>query len=168
MRLMVFTDGSAHSKDRTGGWAFLVTDASTTKWFRLEFAPDTDTTNNRMELLSVIRGITHALTVDEVSEIIVNTDSQYVKQVYDFKGLLDTWEMCGWITSTGTQVKNRDLWEQLKTILKSSRVPIRFKKIKAHSGHDENEYVDRAASIARKNQKRGYAQIHVYEKRVDY
>lgn len=163
MRLMVYTDGSAHAKDRTGGWAFLLTDASKTKWLRVQYAHDPATTNNRMELKAVIEGLRHSLSIHIITEVIVYTDSQYVKQVYDFN-LLETWKYLDWTTTAGTPVKNQDLWEELELVFKeykAKKVPVRFKKVKAHSGDAQNEYVDKMAGKARTEKKSGYAQLAV-------
>lgn len=174
MRLMLFTDGSARIKytDKTkkvklysdGGWAFLLTHQSKTTWYRLEYDYSDDTTISRMELTAVIRGLQYVLQGKiKAFEVIVFTDSQYVKQVYDYN-LLEKWPFLGWITTEGTPVANQDLWEELSQVtsdLQKQGTAVRYKKVKAHSGDRCNDFVDNAAVNARKRKRRDYANFHI-------
>lgn len=116
-----------------------------------------------MELLAVISGLQYASQISHLSGITIFTDSQYVKNVYDFK-LLKTWEYVGWITQAGTPVKNKDLWlvlGQELAVFEKRKIPVTFKKVKSHTGDICNDYVDKLANKARREKKSGYAQINV-------
>lgn len=168
MRYLLHTDGSAVRPKISGelvdgGCAFLLTDVSKQKRIRLAFQYVTDTTINRMELLAVISGLRYASQISHLSGITIFTDSQYVKNAYDFK-LLKTWEYVGWITQAGTPVKNKDLWlvlGQELAVFEKRKIPVTFKKVKSHTGDICNDYVDKLANKARREKKSGYAQINV-------
>ncbi len=96
------------------------------------------TTNNRMELIAVIKGLE---AICESSKVVIYTDSEYV-----LKGAsewLANWKKKGFKTSSGKAVKNRDLWEKLDSLL--NKHSVKWIKVRAHSGHKENELVDKVA-----------------------
>ena len=100
-----------------------------------------DTTNNRMELLAAIEGLS-ALT--RASRVVLTTDSQYVRQ--GITQWIDGWKRNGWRTSAKKPVKNQDLWQALDAALRDHQVDWHW--VKGHSGHPENELVDQAANEA--------------------
>jgi ribonuclease HI len=103
------------------------------------YGGEPDTTNNRMELTAVIRGL-QALTRPCAVRIV--TDSQYVKQ--GITQWITRWRRNGWRTADKKPVKNRDLWEQLDAQL--GRHQVEWKWVKGHTGHAENERADRLAN----------------------
>lgn len=167
VRFLIHTDGSvtkppSKGAPTDGGSAFILTDTSKQKVFRIEFRHDPLTTINRMELSAVIYGLRYAIKIENLSGVTIFTDSQYVKNVYDFD-LLKSWAYFGWTTQAGTPVKNKDLWVKLGKIMKkfeARKVPVTFKKVKSHSGDVCNDYVDKLANKARREKKTGYAQIN--------
>ena len=95
---------------------------------------DSATTNNRMELLGVITGLS---ALKEPCHVILTTDSKYV---------VDSITK-GWIKSDKKPALNVDLWEQLLPLLDKHNVE--FNWVKGHAGHPENERCDRLAVMQR-------------------
>ena len=96
------------------------------------------TTNNRMELLAVIKGL-EAIKWEN-AEVHVYSDSSYVVNAIN-KGWLE-----GWVKKGFAKVKNPDLWMRLDPLLQRHRVS--FHWIKGHAGHPENERCDTLAVAA--------------------
>lgn len=134
----LFTDGACRGNPGPGGWGALL------RWGDKErelkgFEPNT--TNNRMELTAAIRGLS---ALKRPCQVDVTTDSQYLR-----KGVTEwmpQWKRRGWRTANGKAVQNRDLWEELDTLLQ--RHDVRFHWIRGHSGHAENERADGLANRA--------------------
>ncbi|NPA40072.1 MAG: ribonuclease HI [Thermodesulfobacteria bacterium] len=131
----VFTDGCCLGNPGPGAWACLI---------KLNGKPvvlsggESLTTNNRMELQAVISALSYFKTP---KKLIVYTDSNYL-----LKGItewLPNWKKRGFKTSEGKKVKNIDLWIKLDELNKFHEVV--WKKVKAHSGIKENEFVDKLA-----------------------
>ena len=99
------------------------------------------TTNNRMELTAAIAGLA---ALKEPCEVILTTDSQYVRQ--GITQWLANWKSRGWRTAAKAPVKNQDLWQRLDELAR--RHSVEWHWVKGHSGHVENERVDRLASDA--------------------
>ena len=141
--VLLFTDGACSGNPGPGGWAFILRHPSSGKELERSGA-ERETTNNRMELLAVIRGL-ETLTRPAVVEVL--SDSTYV-----LKGLsewLPKWKANGWRRREGQQwkeVKNEDLWRSLDGLLAKHRV--RVTHIRGHAGHPENERCDELAVAA--------------------
>lgn len=137
----LFTDGACSGNPGPGGWAFLLRHAASGRT-REDAGGEPATTNNRMELTAVIRGL-EALT--RPSRVALHADSQYV-----LRGLsewMDAWKARGWKTADKKPVKNQDLWEALDAL--RTRHTISFHWVEGHAGHPENERVDALAVEAR-------------------
>ncbi len=130
-----FTDGACLGNPGPGGWAVLL------RWRGVEkllAGGEASTTNNRMELMAAI----HALeALKRPSEVTLITDSQYVRR--GIEEWLPHWRANGWRTAGRKPVKNQDLWQRLSAAADRHRV--RWLWVRGHSGHPENERVDRAA-----------------------
>ena len=133
-RVWLFTDGSTIKNPGPGGWAFrkIFEDGG----FEEDSGWETTTTNNRMELLAVIKGVQ---SLARPSLIYVHTDSTYVMDGFE-KDRVAKWKRFGWTTFTGSPVLNRDLWEWLDNLL--ARHQVAWVKVKAHSGNPDNDAVD--------------------------
>ena len=95
------------------------------------------TTNNRMELQAAIE----ALQILHASpQVALFTDSRYV--IDGLTKWLPAWRRRGWITTTNTPVKNRDLWMTLERL---SHPGVRWQHVRGHSGNPNNERVDTIA-----------------------
>lgn len=133
--ILLYTDGAAKGNPGPGGYGLVLIYKQHRKelseGFRL-------TTNNRMELLAVIKGL-EALK-GEGFQVKVISDSKYVVDSVE-KGWLHNWVKKNW-----KNVKNVDLWKRFLPIYKKHKV--QFQWIKGHAGHPENERCDRLAVMA--------------------
>lgn len=141
--VQLFADGACSGNPGPGGWAFILRHVATGKE-KEGFGGEPETTNNRMEMTAVIRGL-EALTQPASVELV--TDSVYVG-----KGLTEwmpKWKSNGWRRSERgrlSSIKNEDLWRRLDELLQQHRV--RFTHVRGHAGHIENERCDTLAVAA--------------------
>ncbi|MFQ5559009.1 MAG: ribonuclease HI [Nitrospinota bacterium] len=134
----VFSDGACRGNPGPGGYGVLVVADGKVKEIS---GSEKRTTNNRMEMIGALRGLE---AVKTPSKIIVTTDSNYV--VKGMTEWLAGWMKRGWRTAGGSGVKNRELWEKLVTL--SEKHAVRWKWVKGHNGHAENERCDALANMA--------------------
>jgi len=128
----IYTDGASSGNPGPGGYGVVLT----FKEHRKELSEGFErTTNNRMELLAVIKGL-EALT-KAGQHVTVYSDSKYVVDSVE-KGWL--W---GWVKKGFKGKKNEDLWR--KYIRAAEPHQVKFKWIKGHAGHPENERCDQLA-----------------------
>ena len=138
MSIEIYTDGACSGNPGPGGWAALL------RWNGHEkelSGGEPDTTNNRMEMMAVIKALE---ALKKHSQVNLYTDSQYVRQ-----GVLEWmpgWKARGWKTADKKPVKNKDLWERIDSLLGEHHVV--FHWIKGHAGHPDNERVDKLAVAA--------------------
>ncbi len=132
----IYTDGACKGNPGPGGWgAILQMDGKEKELF----GGEPQTTNNRMELMAVIRALE---TLKPPCEVAVYTDSQYVQ-----KGIsewLHDWKRRGWRTAGKKPVKNVDLWRELDRLAGMHRVAWHW--VRGHAGHPENERADALAN----------------------
>lgn len=136
--MIVYTDGACSGNGKgnaKGGWAYIIQlpDGSSVS----DSGFEADTTNNRMELMSVINALERCY-----GDIVVYSDSQYV--VKGITGWIHSWKRCGWKKADGP-VKNRDLWERLDALVSDPTRNVSFTWVRGHNGHPMNEMVDRLA-----------------------
>lgn len=134
----IFTDGACKGNPGPGGWGALLRMGAHEKELS---GSDPQTTNNRMEMLAVIRAL-NALT--RPCEVKVHTDSRYV--IDGMTKWIHGWKRSGWINASKKPVRNADLWHEL--IEAAAPHKIEWIWVKGHNGHVENERVDRLASNA--------------------
>lgn len=139
----IHTDGACLGNPGPGGWAALLRYKGRERELS---GGEPDTTNNRMELMGAIMALE---TLNEPCEIILHTDSQYVRQ--GITEWIGNWVRRGWKTAGGDPVKNRDLWERLHAACQRHR--IEWKWVKGHSGDPDNERVDVLARIQAQRQR---------------
>ena len=132
--ITIYTDGACLGNPGKGGYGFVLRYKG---HYKEGFGGFLLTTNNRMELMGVIRALT-AIRSHHI-DIVLYTDSQYIRNAIE-EGWLIKWQQCGWITSTKKPVKNKDLWKCLLPLL--NRYNIHFKWVKAHNGNRDNERCD--------------------------
>lgn len=127
--ITIYTDGAAKGNPGPGGYGAILQSGphykEISQGFRL-------TTNNRMELLSVI--VCLEMLKQEGCEVTVYSDSKYVVDAVDKKWI------DGWVKRNWKNVKNPDLWKRYLAV--SARHKVRFKWIKGHNGHPMNERCD--------------------------
>jgi ribonuclease HI len=132
----IFTDGACKGNPGPGGWGVLMRYGEVEKEL---CGGETNTTNNRMEMLAVISGL-EALKKSTKVRIIL--DSQYVQ-----KGMnewIHGWKARGWKTAAKQPVKNVDLWQRLD--LAVARHEVQWQWVRGHAGHEGNERADQLAN----------------------
>ena len=138
--LFAYTDGACSGNPGPGGWGVLMLareNGAVVKERTLQ-GGEADTTNNRMELMAAISALE---ALSRLSDITIITDSAYVKN--GITEWMVSWKKKGWRTSSGSGVKNEDLWRRLDAAQAQHRV--KWVWIKGHAGHVENERADELA-----------------------
>ena len=131
----IYTDGACSGNPGPGGWGAILRSRAHEKEI---WGGEPATTNNRMELLAVIRALN---TLKRPVSVRVHTDSQYVQ-----KGIsewIHGWKARGWKTAAKAPVKNADLWRALDEA--RERHQVKWLWVRGHSGHAENERADELA-----------------------
>jgi len=136
--VIVFTDGSCLGNPGKGGWAILIIDDNNTKEF---FGSEKTTTNNRMELTAAINAVKKTKSKKKVKIV---TDSKYVKN--GIETWINNWKKNNWKTSNKQNVKNKDLWIELDTLIQKRN--INWSWVKGHANSSYNERVDLLAKNA--------------------
>ena len=133
----IYTDGACSGNPGDGGWAAILFYRN----FRREVSgAERDTTNNRMELMAIIKGLG---MLKEPCEVTVYSDSQYCVDAF-LQGWVYGWQRNGWRTASRDEVKNVDLWKELLSAMRPHKVT--FVKVK---GHADNEHNNRCDALAR-------------------
>ena len=134
--ITIYTDGACSGNPGPGGWGAVLMYGR----HRREISGgDAQTTNNRMELLAVIRAL-EMLT--EPCAVTLYTDSQYVSNAIN-KRWLDSWVRQNFKKKDGP-VKNPELWTQLLPLLERHTVTFVWVR-----GHADNEHNNRCDELAR-------------------
>ncbi|MFT4861337.1 MAG: ribonuclease HI [Pseudohongiellaceae bacterium] len=133
----MFTDGACRGNPGIGGWGVLLRSRDSEKTLH---GGEAHTTNNRMELTAVIKGLE---ALSKSCEITVTSDSKYV--LSGITEWIENWKKRGWKTAGKKPVQNVDLWQQLDLLTQSHT--IQWKWVKGHSGHRENEIADELANL---------------------
>jgi ribonuclease HI len=136
----LFTDGACSGNPGPGGWAYILKHPSTGTE-QEGSGGEACTTNNRMELISVIKGLE---ALDRACRVDLYSDSQYV--INGLREWIEQWKANGWKTSSRKPVKNVELWEALDEL--RQRHQIGYHWIRGHNEHPENERCDRLAVAA--------------------
>ena len=132
----LYTDGACSGNPGPGGWAAILLYGS----FEKELSGGEDrTTNNRMELTAVIRGL-EALNQPCIVELY--SDSKYVIDALD-KGWARSWQRRGWVKADKSPALNPDLWERLLALCDRHEVRLHWVK-----GHASNPYNNRCDALA--------------------
>jgi ribonuclease HI len=147
LAIHIYTDGGCSGNPGPGGWAFVIVDeaadtapgaAANAVVLSEKWGGEQSTTNNRMELLAVIKALETLPAQEAVEGITVITDSQYVQ-----KGIslwIKTWKKNGWKTASRQSVKNAGLWQRLDAL--AAGRPIAWQWVKGHAGNPFNERCD--------------------------
>lgn len=132
----IYTDGACRGNPGPGGWGVVLRFATSQQTL---YGGTAQTTNNRMELIAVIRAL-ESLT--QRAEIYLHSDSKYVLQ--GITEWLPNWKRRGWKTANGHAVKNIELWQRLDAL--SQQHTIQWRWVKGHSGDKDNELADQLAN----------------------
>lgn len=133
--IVLYTDGACLGNPGPGGWAAVIINDKTRE-ISGGFAK---TTNNRMEINALIQALKN---IPENSNVTAYTDSKYLHDALD-KGWLKKWQKNGWKTASKSPVKNKDLWEELISLLNKHNLNLKW--VPGHSGQNENERCDHLA-----------------------
>ncbi len=128
----IFTDGSSRGNPGPGGYGAILISGPHRKEISQGFRL---TTNNRMELLSVVVALETLKSGGQ--DVMIYSDSKYVVDSVE-KG----W-VFGWVKKNFHGKKNADLWKRFLEIY--SRHQVRFTWIRGHNNHPENERCDELA-----------------------
>ena len=131
----IYTDGACSGNPGPGGWGALLRYKGTEKKL---LGGELDTTNNRMELMATIQALE---ALKHPCQIDFYTDSKYV--MHGITEWIKGWKAKNWKTAARKEVKNRDLWERLDSLIEPHNITWHW--VKGHSGHEENEIVDKLA-----------------------
>ena len=136
----VYTDGACSGNPGPGGWGAVLRYRFNGKVYEKELSGgDDSTTNNRMELTAVIRGLQ---ALKEPCTVELYSDSKYVIDALE-KGWARSWQQRGWVKSDKKPALNPDLWEQLLALTDIHEVRCHWVK-----GHAENEKNNRCDQMA--------------------
>ena len=135
-KITIYTDGACKGNPGPGGWGALLEYNGYTKKI---YGSSKQTTNNIMELTAVIESLK---IINKKSEIIITTDSTYVKN--GITNWIHNWKLKGWKTANKKPVKNKKLWQELDFL--SSQHNIQWEWVRGHTGHPGNEEADQLAN----------------------
>lgn len=137
----LYTDGACSGNPGPGGYGAILTFNNHRKEVSGGYQ---NTTNNRMEILAVIRGLE---LLKERCKVTVYSDSKYVVDAMT-KGWVERWQKNNWMRNKKDPALNVDLWEKMLEICDQHIV--NFEWVKGHAGHPENERCDQLATTALK------------------
>lgn len=133
--ITIYTDGASKGNPGRGGYGVVLMYGKHRKELSEGFKL---TTNNRMELLAVIKGL-EELKVEGIP-VTVYSDSKYVVDAVQ-KGWLWGWQKTGFKNK-----KNVDLWRRYIPL--HMKYKPRFVWVRGHAGNLENERCDQLAVSA--------------------
>ena len=142
--VQLITDGACIGNPGPGGWACILRYG---KHHRELFGSEPETTNNRMELMAAIQGLS---ALKEGCEVEVVTDSEYLKN--GITKWIHGWKRTGWQNSSKKPVANRDLWIELDRVASQHRT--HWTWTKGHASHEDNNRCDELATRAAREQLR--------------
>ena len=132
----LYTDGACSGNPGPGGWGAILEYMGHEKELS---GGEESTTNNRMELTAVIRGL-EALKESCVVELY--SDSKYVIDGLQ-KGWAEGWRSRGWVKSDKKPALNPDLWERLLDL--TAKHQLRYHWVKGHAENEKNNRCDQMA-----------------------
>ncbi len=131
--VLIYTDGSAYHKDRSGGWAFVALDAH--EGYYEASGSASDTTISVMELTGPIEALNWLWGAYGACDVLILSDSEYV-----VKGFMD---------KNRARNKNKKVWRRLE-LAAAQHTFVQFEHVRGHAGHEFNERCDVLAGEARK------------------
>ena len=133
----MYTDGASRGNPGPGGYGVILRSGKHYKELSQGFRK---TTNNRMELMAVIKGLEALKSLNQ--SVTIYSDSKYVIDSIEKK-----W-VNGWVKKGFSGKKNKDLWLRYLDVSKLHN--IKFVWVRGHAGHPENERCDELAVAAAK------------------
>jgi len=133
----IYTDGASSGNPGPGGYGVILRSGQHYKELSAGYRK---TTNNRMELLAVIKALEALKNLNQT--VTIHSDSKYVIDAIEKR-----W-VHGWVAKGFKDKKNKDLWLRYLELSKLHR--INFVWVRGHNGHPENERCDQLAVAASK------------------
>ncbi len=139
----IYTDGACRGNQHStnmGGWGYVIENRATGKK-RHCWGHEANTTNNRMEMMAAIKGLT-AIRNGSRTDVTIYSDSNLV-----IKGMtewIDGWKAKGWKNASKKPVENKDLWLKLDEL--SALHNVTWHHVKGHNGNEGNEIADQLAN----------------------
>ncbi|AMJ40848.1 ribonuclease HI [Anaerotignum propionicum] len=137
--IVIYTDGACSGNPGAGGYGVVMLYGTARKELSGGYRK---TTNNRMEVLAVIKGLE---ALKEPCAVKLYSDSKYVVDAIE-KGWAKKWRSQGWMRNNKEKASNVDLWERLLALLEIHHVS--FIWVKGHADNPENERCDQLARAA--------------------
>lgn len=141
--ITIYTDGACSGNPGPGGWGAVLMYGGKRKELS---GSEKLTTNNRMEILSVVEALK---VLREPCKVTVYSDSAYVVNAFQQRWI-NNWQKNGWMTSQKKPVENQDLWKSLLDQMNHHEVS--YVKVKGHSDNEWNNHCDKLAREAIKSQ----------------
>lgn len=135
-KVVLYTDGACSGNPGPGGYGAVLIYGGVEKEI---FGGEKSTTNNKMEMMAVIKGLE---ALKEPCEVEVYSDSAYIVNAIE-QGWIESWKKNGWRKADKKPVKNVDLWEKLLELMEKHSVT--FNKVKGHADDEYNNRCDRIA-----------------------
>lgn len=132
----LYTDGACSGNPGPGGWAAILSYGQYEKELS---GGERNTTNNRMELTGVIRGLE---ALNQPCQVELYSDSKYVIDALE-KGWAKSWQRRGWVKSDKKPALNADLWERLLALCDYHTVNLHW--VKGHASNPKNNRCDELA-----------------------
>ncbi len=138
-KVEIFTDGACSGNPGKGGYGVILR----YKGIKKEISgSESQTTNNRMELMAAIVGLE---MLKEPCQVTLYSDSKYLVDSIK-KGWVYDWKKNNWLKKDKKKALNVDLWDRLLKQLE--RHKIEFVWVRGHNDHPENERCDKLATDA--------------------
>lgn len=141
----IYTDGACSGNPGPGGYGVILKHKDAIKELS---GGCSSTTNNRMELLAVIKGLE---ALKRPCRVTIYSDSKYIVDAMN-KGWVYKWQKNGWMRDKENMAKNVDLWQRVLEL--SAKHKVKWVWIKGHADNELNNRCDRLAVEAIKEFKR--------------
>ena len=141
-KVNIYSDGACSGNPGPGGFGVILEYNGTEMEL---YGGDSDTTNNKMELMGVITGLE---ALKEKCDVTVTTDSKYIVDAFNKKWIV-SWQKKNWKKADGKPVLNKELW--LRLLESVNKHNVTFVHILGHNGHEYNERCDKIAVRERDN-----------------
>ena len=132
----IYTDGACSGNPGPGAYGVVMLYNGRRKEFSGGYK---QTTNNRMEIMGVIKGLQSLL---QPCKVRLYSDSKYVVDAIE-KKWVEKWQKNNWMRNKKEQALNVDLWQTLLPLL--AQHDVRFIWVKGHADNVENERCDQLA-----------------------
>ena len=134
----IYTDGACSGNPGPGGYGAVLVYNGIEKEMS---GGEVETTNNRMELTAIIKGLS---ALKEKCKVKLYSDSQYSVSPF-IDGYIYSWITSGWRLADKKPVKNQDLWQELVKLTNEHEVE--FIKVKGHADNEKNNRCDALARL---------------------